>query len=117
LAEHPEQVDVEADFDVAIDVDGGRARVRGRMDRVEHTPEGLRVIDLKTGSSAPSVEQTARHAQLGSYQLAVEHGAFGDAAPQGGSLVYLGTGARGATLRHQNPLAADADPAWAHELI
>lgn len=117
LADHPEQVDVEADFDVEIEVDGGRARVRGRMDRVEHIPEGLRVIDLKTGASPPSVEQTARHAQLGSYQLAVEHGAFGDADPQGGSLVYLGTGARGATQRHQNPLGADADPKWARELI
>ncbi len=117
LADHPEPVDVEADFDVEIDVDGGRAQVRGRMDRVERTPEGLRVIDLKTGASPPTAEQTARHAQLGSYQLAVEHGAFGDAQPQGGSLVYLGTGARGPGLRHQNPLPADAEPGWAHELI
>lgn len=117
LDAHPEHVDVEAEFDVEIGLEDGRARVRGRMDRVEHTSEGLRVIDLKTGASAPSVEATARHAQLGSYQLAVEHGAFGDQSPQGGSLVYLGTGARGATLRHQDPLAADADPGWAHELI
>ncbi len=117
LADHPERVDVEEDFDVEIEVDGGRARVRGRMDRLEHLPEGLRVIDLKTGASAPSVEQTARHAQLGAYQLAVEHGAFEESTPQGGSLVYLGTGVRGATLRHQAPLPADADPGWAHELI
>lgn len=117
LAERPGELAVEADFDVEIEVDGGRARVRGRMDRVERTEDGLRVIDLKTGASVPSVEQTARHAQLGAYQLAVEHGAFDDTRPQGGSLVYLGTGARGATMRHQDPLPADADPGWAHELI
>ena len=117
LADRPGEVDVEADFDVEIEVEGASARIRGRMDRVEHTPEGPRVIDLKTGASPPTAEQTARHAQLGSYQLAVEHGAFGEAHPQGGSLVYLGTGARGPALRHQDPLAAAADPGWAHELI
>ena len=87
------------------------------MDRVEHTPDGPRVVDLKTGASPPSVEQTARHAQLGIYQLAVEEGAFGDEQPRGGSLVYLGTGAKGATLRQQPPLSGDPDPGWARDLL
>lgn len=117
LAEHLGPVEAEAGFDVEVETDQGRARIRGRMDRVEQTEDGLRVIDLKTGSSPPSVEQTARHAQLGSYQLAVAEGAFGPGQPAGGALVYLGTGVRGATLRQQPPLADDTDPAWARQLI
>lgn len=121
LAEHPEPVDVEAPFDVDVEVplESGTAtaRLRGRMDRVEHTEAGLRVVDLKTGASPPSVEQTARHAQLGTYQLAVAHGAMGEGEPSGGALVYLGTGARGATLRTQAPLSQDPEPAWPADLV
>ena len=35
---------------------------------------GVRVVDLKTGSSKPSADEVARHGQLGAYQLAVEAG-------------------------------------------
>ncbi len=113
LGEHPERVDVERAFEVPV----AGAVLRGRMDRVEPTPAGPRVVDLKTGASPPSVADTDTHAQLGTYQLAVAEGAFGDQPPQGGSLVYLGTGAKGATLRHQPPLADAADPGWARQLV
>ncbi|RFA20072.1 hypothetical protein B7R25_10315 [Subtercola boreus] len=64
----------EASF--ALDV--GRARLRGTVDRVELRPDGrVSVVDLKTGASAPAAAAVARHAQLGSYQLALQSGAIG----------------------------------------
>lgn len=110
----PGDVDVERDFDVEV----GRARVRGRMDRVEHTDDGaVRVVDLKTSASAVSKEEARRHPQLGTYQLAVEAGAFGETVrPEGGRLVYLGTG-KHETQRPQAPLGRDDEPGWAHDLV
>lgn len=113
LADHPGEVDVEAEFDVTID----GARLRGRIDRVEHTATGVRVVDLKTGSTVPSAAATARHAQLGSYQLAVMAGAMGQVQPDGGSLVYLGATGEGPKERHQPPLAGDDEPDWARKLV
>ncbi|GAA4736972.1 ATP-dependent DNA helicase [Amnibacterium soli] len=53
----------------------GRALATGTIDRVERDPDGrVRVVDLKTGSTRPSGPETARHAQLGVYQLAVQAG-------------------------------------------
>lgn len=112
-ASHPGPVDVE----IAVDVEVAGARLRGRVDRIEHGQEGPRVVDLKTGASPPSVADTARHAQLGVYQLALAEGALGPEQPRGGSLVYLGLGAKGATTRHQPPLSDDADPGWARGLV
>ncbi|MFV0425907.1 MAG: PD-(D/E)XK nuclease family protein [Beutenbergiaceae bacterium] len=113
LAQHPGPAQVEQDFDVQV----GQARLRGRMDRLEVTDAGLRVVDLKTGSTAATVADTARHAQLGSYQLAVTEGGVGPHPSAGAALVYVGTTAKSATVREQGALADDPQPDWARELI
>lgn len=63
----------EADFEMSL----GRAKVVGKVDRIELTPDGgVVVVDLKTGSSIPTNQEAAKHPQLGLYQLAVANGAF-----------------------------------------
>lgn len=81
----------------------GRALVRGTIDRVEHTPDGTVVIvDLKTGNRTPSAAEAAEHAQLGAYQLAMEHGVIEQAGelPSGGAkLLFVAKGVRGKGYR------------------
>ncbi|WP_374999973.1 ATP-dependent helicase [Aeromicrobium sp. CTD01-1L150] len=80
-------------FDVEVQVQGRSVRLSGSMDRVEVDDEGgVHVVDLKTGKSLPSGAQITEHAQLGIYQVAVEHGAVPQApgAPAAGAeLVQL----------------------------
>ncbi|MBO9554315.1 UrvD/REP family ATP-dependent DNA helicase [Cellulomonas sp.] len=103
-----------------------RAVLRGTVDRVEldgdvdGTPT-VRVVDLKTGASPPSVAKAAENPQLGAYQLAVDAGAFdglpAGATSAGAQLVYLGTGAS-AAVRRQDPLGPETDgPSWARVLV
>ncbi len=110
-------VQVELPFDVVV----GRARIRGRVDRLERHEDGqLRVVDLKTGSSAPTRDELDGHAQLGTYQVAVEEGGFEAGDTSGGAaLVQLGkAGLSGAPkVQPQPPLAAQEDPRWAHDLV
>ncbi|WP_211290782.1 ATP-dependent DNA helicase [Kineococcus xinjiangensis] len=112
-----ELVAVEQDFSVGV----GRARLRGRVDRLERDAQGrLVVVDLKTGGSKPRKDELARHAQLGVYQLAAEQGSFGDvgSGSGGAALVQLGTGEkRGVSVQAQAPLAEDADPRWVGDLL
>jgi RecB family exonuclease len=112
-----ELVGVETDFDVTLD----RARLQGRVDRVERDEAGRTVVvDLKTGKSAPSEADVARHGQLGAYQAAVEAGAFGDgaAAGSGGAvLVQLGSPTRATKVQKQPALAETDEPGWARELV
>lgn len=99
-----------------IDVTVGRARIRGRVDRVETDATGrLRIVDLKTGSSKPTATEVARHLQLGAYQVAVEGGALGgERRSAGAGLLQLGKAAKTTTtLQVQPPLAADSEPDWA----
>jgi len=113
LASVPGEVDVERDFAVEV----GRARLTGRMDRVEHLDDGrVRVVDLKTSASPVSKGKAEEHPQLGTYQLAVDAGAWDGLGADGARLVYLGTG-RTATLREQRPLENADDPRWAAELV
>ncbi|WP_226345127.1 PD-(D/E)XK nuclease family protein [Agilicoccus flavus] len=99
----------------------GRAAVTGRVDRLERRADGaLRVVDLKTGSSKPTAAQLPRHPQLGTYQAAVEHGAFGEAGDvsAGAALVQLGRAAGVApTVQEQASPASDDDPRWAEQLV
>ncbi|WP_048547674.1 PD-(D/E)XK nuclease family protein [Nostocoides jenkinsii] len=100
----------------------GRAEIRGVVDRVEAGADGrLRIIDFKTGSSKPRLDEVARHAQLGCYQVVVAGGAFGDGLESAGAaLVQLGkagTGQIARSVQAQPPLAADDDPQWAERLI
>ena len=114
-------VDVERDFSVEVDVPGGPALLTGRVDRLERDADGrLRVVDLKTGKSAPAGDDVLEHAQLGIYQLAVEHGGFTDGAPArsgGAALVHLGVPTVKPKQQHQHPLADAEDPDWAMSLL
>ncbi|GHS84946.1 DNA helicase [Actinomycetota bacterium] len=110
---------VEAPFTLELD----RAVVRGSADRIEADPDGgVRVVDLKTGRTAPSAEQTTTHPQLGAYQLAVDEGAFAD-LPEGvhsagAQLVYVSDVNKGPAVRVQPPLEAEGDePVWARTRI
>ena len=113
-------VATEAPFDVEV----GRVRLRGSVDRLERADDAageprLRVVDLKTGRTAVSKADAGRHAQLGAYQAAVDAGAFEHllpgARPGGASLVYVGTDAKGPTERDQAPVGADGG--WVADLL
>jgi superfamily I DNA/RNA helicase/RecB family exonuclease len=115
-----ERAGVELDFAVPV----GRARLAGRVDRIERDAQGrLRVIDLKTGSGKPSAADITEHGQLGAYQVAVEAGGFGELGQRsaGAALVQIGKGAglagRRAALQAQLPLAEADDPEWAQRLV
>jgi len=112
-----QRVGVELDMEVAL----GRATLRGRVDRLERNSEGgLRVVDLKTGSSKPSKVDLVRNAQLGAYQAGVELGAFAEhgTISAGAALLQVGkaAGVR-TTLQEQAALSADAEPGWAQDLV
>ncbi|WP_337061905.1 ATP-dependent helicase [Kineococcus sp. G2] len=109
-------VAVEQDVDVAV----GRARVRGRVDRLEVDADGRAVVvDLKTGRTPPSGAELARHPQLGVYQLVADEGAFAPhAAGSGGAvLVQLGSSHKKVAVQRQEALGADEDPRWAADLV
>jgi superfamily I DNA/RNA helicase/RecB family exonuclease len=110
LASRPGLVDVECQVEARV----GQALLRGRIDRLEHGPDGaVRVVDLKTGSSAKSAAQAATDSQLAAYQAAIRAGALGpDVRPGGGALVYLGVN-KEAAQRHQPPL----DDGSAEEIV
>jgi len=111
-------VAVEAEVEVQV----GRALVRGRLDRVERDGEGLRVVDLKTGNRRPPAEEVPTHAQLGLYQVVVEAGGLEEhvqhpASSGGAALVQLGGTTKSPGEQVQPALADAADPAWAHRLL
>ena len=113
-----ELVATELEFEAVV----GRARLRGRVDRLERDADGRAVVvDLKTGSSKPRKHDLAQHPQLGTYQVAVERGGFaalGPAVPGGGELVQLGVaGGRDGCVQPQPALGTSEDPAWAARLL
>jgi RecB family exonuclease len=85
----------ERSFDIEIAVSRDRVRLRGAMDRVERDDRGrIVVVDFKTGKLAPDAGSLRDDPQLGTYQLAVQHGALADeAGPDalagGAELVHL----------------------------
>ncbi|MEF2975698.1 ATP-dependent DNA helicase [Subtercola sp. YIM 133946] len=96
----------------------GPARLRGTVDRVERGPDGLvSVVDLKTGKSAPAARELERHAQLGSYQLALTGSLVGRGAVEAVATPGAAQGVAGvavdAELAAMEGDAADAigDPA------
>lgn len=112
-------VAAERNFEVTI----GRAVLKGQVDRLEQDGEGrLFVVDLKTGKGQPRKDELQTNAQLGAYQLAVEHGGFVDitdgANVSGGAeLVQLGRDTQSFTTQKQGPLAESADPNWALDMV
>ncbi|HZW42989.1 MAG TPA: ATP-dependent DNA helicase [Dermatophilaceae bacterium] len=112
-----ERVGAELEMEVQL----GRALLKGRVDRLERDNDGgLRVVDLKTGSNKPSKGDLLRNAQLGAYQVAVERGAFTEhgAASAGAALLQVGKAAGvKTTLQVQGPLSTDDEPGWAQTLV
>jgi RecB family exonuclease len=112
-------VAAEQNFEVTI----GRAVLKGQVDRLEHDAEGrLFVVDLKTGKGQPKKDELQTNAQLGAYQLAVEHGGFADIADGantsgGAELVQLGRDTQSFTTQRQEPLAGGDDPTWALDMV
>ena len=98
----------------------GRVRLTGTIDRVEASPDGTTVIvDLKTGRTPPTAEQTAQHPQLASYQLAARAGEVPNEGAIGGAkLVYLAKPTRGVayTERAQQPFDDEAEAAFRERL-
>ncbi|WP_442480663.1 UvrD-helicase domain-containing protein [Streptomyces kutzneri] len=95
-----EAVATEHEFDVTLEAGEVAVRIRGSMDRVESDPQGRAyVVDFKTGRSAPTRDEVARHPQLAVYQLAVREGAVDEVfdglrpQPGGAELVQLRQGA------------------------
>ncbi|MGP4915082.1 PD-(D/E)XK nuclease family protein [Brachybacterium tyrofermentans] len=124
LAEHlrtaPDALAVEAPFEVDL----GRVRLRGSIDRIEGDATGLRVVDLKSGKNAKSAAAAQDDLQLAAYQAAVRDGALVDQlgadAPErlnGAQLVYVGTGGKKAAVRTQMALSQAEDPAWFDSLV
>lgn len=105
-----------------FEVEHGRARVHGRVDRLERDAQGrLIVVDIKTGKAKPAADEVARHAQLGIYQLAVRLGGFTGIAPGaepgGAALVHLGDATKGTKPQVQPPLSTEPDQDWAAQLL
>ncbi|MGQ0465033.1 MAG: ATP-dependent helicase [Sporichthyaceae bacterium] len=114
---------VEVPFDVELDADGERVRVKGRLDRVEQDAQGrTRVVDLKTNKSAPTGAKLAAHPQLGVYQAVVEAGGLSGTSQESGGaeLVMLRQSKKGEELPRvyaQTPLKEAEDPEWVHRLL
>lgn len=131
--EHADVIGVEVPFAARVEVDDRVIVLSGTVDRLERTPSGeLRVIDFKTGRSAPTQAEAAASPQVGVYQLAIEAGGFAGHAPQtrsaGGSLVYLRLGDdswpkefRQPSLTEKPHLSDDpaelAYPTWVHHRL
>ncbi len=60
---------VEVELDVTSEFEG--VQWVGRIDRLEETDDGFRVIDYKTGTNVPSYEEAAESVQLAFYAHAV----------------------------------------------
>jgi superfamily I DNA/RNA helicase/RecB family exonuclease len=124
LAENPRrQLAIEKEFAQVLPADeetGSPAvELKGRVDRLEADDQGrLIVVDLKTGASAPTVDDATVHPQLAAYQVAVQAGAFPEGSvPGGAEIVAVGTTSVKATVRVQPPLDDAEDPRWAEELV
>ena len=96
------------DSEVEIDLDLGRAKLKGRIDRVEQGPDGsVMIVDLKTGKSEQNPEENP---QLGLYQIAfLNHGIKGavdTTAPLAGASL-LQIGGNNDSFKPQNSLQKD----------
>jgi superfamily I DNA/RNA helicase/RecB family exonuclease len=64
-------------FEVDFQIDLAGATWRGRIDRIERRGDTLHVVDYKTGTSLPSLEDAATSMQLGLYAAASRGGDLG----------------------------------------
>lgn len=63
-------VEIEQPINEIIEVDGEKLRVSGRLDRLEHTDNGVIITDIKTGEVG-TVGGTLDNLQLATYQFAL----------------------------------------------
>ena len=78
-------------------------KVRARLDRIEPSLGGARVVDFKTGSTALTKAAAQTNPQLMIYQWLIGQGAVrGAADPRGAWLVYLGKNAKSYTVVEQH---------------
>lgn len=118
-----EVVGVEAQvYAFGVDEAGQEWKITGRLDRLEQTENGIRIVDFKTGKSVVAGKEMSRHAQLGVYQETINSGTIVigddqrvDAKAYGAELVFLRNSAQ--TVREQPALDIDEDPAWARNLV
>jgi len=88
-------------------VELGRAVISGVADRIEVRDGVAKVVDLKTGAPITAA-QAQDHGQLKLYQLAANAGGFENVdAVAGAALVYLGGGAKSASIRSQDAIDDD----------
>jgi RecB family exonuclease len=121
-ARQRELVATEVGFAVDLELPGGSVTLRGFIDRLELDRDGrVHVVDLKTGKSAPTRDEVASHAQLGTYQLAVRAGALDERLqprpePGGAELVLLRLDeGPGPKVRAQ--AALEPSPTWVEDLL
>ncbi|MGI8677803.1 MAG: ATP-dependent helicase [Jatrophihabitans sp.] len=106
------RVALEKDFSVTV----GDAVIAGRVDRLERDTQGrLVVVDLKTGKN--KANELTTQPQLGTYQLAIENGAFPDDGTTAGGGLLVQLGATGPVVQTQQPLAESDDPDWARAAV
>lgn len=92
LANSPANMQVEVECpvraQVELEVDGAplKIKISGRADRLEHSSQGIDVIDFKTGASVDSAGAQT-NAQLATYRVALQ--ARGENV-HGGALIMLG---------------------------
>lgn len=116
-----ELLGAERSFRVKLEIGppGVEVVMSGQIDRLERDGDGrLYVVDLKTGKTPPTYDETKSHAQLGVYQVAVAEGAFEEGAEPGGAeLVYPNAKGEKAASRPQGPLGEAENPDWARNLL
>ena len=108
----------EQKFETVVELDSGEhVRLNGYADRLELDADGhVVVVDLKTNKGRPSGPEVQRHAQLGVYQYAVDHGAVdvllpdGTGGSGGAELVQLGLPDGDSALVQQQPAYPDDGP-------
>ncbi|MBJ8348793.1 ATP-dependent helicase [Antrihabitans sp. YC2-6] len=117
LTEAGTEVDVDCVLEPRDETDPA-VRIRGRIDRLEHDPDGRPVIiDVKTGKTPATKQDAAHHAQLATYQVAAAEGGISGepaAEPGGGRLVYVAKPHQkdGAPQRMQSALDAEGLAQW-----
>lgn len=99
----------------AFEFNLGDAHIRGKVDRIERTPDGsVMIVDLKTGSKTVSIAEGEANPQLGLYQLAYQNGAYGElqsvepGAKLEGAKLLLVSGSS-PTIRSQQSLEESAE--------
>lgn len=64
-------IGTEMAFEAVLSLPHGPVQLRGAVDRVERTPRGARVVDLKTGTTAATRQAAQDDPQLAVYQLLI----------------------------------------------